>query len=157
MAFDTPAGTRGARRPTAGRMTRWFNARMVRRIRAKGGRGLMGGNVLVLTTIGAKTGQERSTPVAWFPGGSDDTWLITASAAGAARNPAWYHNLAAHPDRVRIEFDRTAVDVTADQLHGEERAAAWEGIVAANPRFANYPRVTDREIPVIRLRRRGPG
>lgn len=153
MAFDTPNGTRGARQPKANAFLRWGNQLTAQRIRKRGGRGVMGMNVLVLTTIGAKSGEERTTPVAWFPG-DGGSWLISASAAGGAKNPAWYRNLAAHPDQVRIDVDGRSVDVHAEQLHGEDRTRAWEQIVAAAPRFASYETATDREIPVIRLRRR---
>ncbi len=74
-----------------------------------------------------------------------------ASAGGAARNPAWYYNIAAHPDKVKVEIDGRTVPVTAEQLHGAEREQAWQQIIAAAPRFAGYQRKTDREIPVIRL------
>jgi deazaflavin-dependent oxidoreductase (nitroreductase family) len=63
----------------------------------------LGMDLLFLTTVGRKSGQERVTPVAWFPQG-DGTWLIVASAAGSAQNPAWYRNIAAHPDRLQIEL-----------------------------------------------------
>jgi deazaflavin-dependent oxidoreductase (nitroreductase family) len=56
--------------------------------------------------------------------GQDDSWLIVASAAGAARNPAWYYNLAAHPDQVWIETAGRKAAVTAEQLHGAERDEA---------------------------------
>jgi deazaflavin-dependent oxidoreductase (nitroreductase family) len=88
--------------------------------------------------------------VGWFPG-KDGSWLIVAPAAGAARNPAWYHNIAAHPDQVKIELHGHTIPVTADQLHGTEREEAWRQITAAAPRFAAYQRKTDRELPVIRL------
>lgn len=148
MSFDTRPGTRGARQPS-GRLILWFNKVMARRIRRKGGK-FMGADALVLTTVGRKSGLERSSPVGWFPGGGD-SWLIVASAAGAPGNPAWYYNLAAHPDQVRIAVDGRTVPVTAAQLHGAERAAAWQQITAASPRFAEYQRKTDRELPVIRL------
>ena len=102
MSFDTPTGTRGARQPS-GPFFRWLNNVMSRRVRRKGGR-IMGFNALVLTTIGAKSGAKRTNPVGWFPG-QDGSWLIVASAAGAARNPAWYYNIAAHPDEVKVEVD----------------------------------------------------
>jgi deazaflavin-dependent oxidoreductase (nitroreductase family) len=121
---------------------------MIKRVR-KSGRAA-GFNALVLTTVGRKTGVERSTPVGWFPG-PDGSWLIVASAAGAAKNPAWYYNLAAHPDRVRIETAGRTTAVTAEELHGQERDEAWRQITAAAPRFAQYQVKTDREIPVIRL------
>jgi len=54
-------------------------------------------------TVGAKSGQKRQSAVSRFPDG-DDAWLVVASAGGSAQNPAWYHNIAAHPDQVWIEF-----------------------------------------------------
>ncbi|MFC6082970.1 nitroreductase/quinone reductase family protein [Sphaerisporangium aureirubrum] len=149
MSFDTPAGTRGSRQPT-GWVFRSLNKLMARRIRRTGGATSMGFNALVLTSVGRKSGLERTTPVGYFPGG-DDSWLIVASAAGAAGNPAWYHNLAAHPDKVRVEVGGRTVAVVAEQLHGAEREQAWEQITAAAPRFAQYQDKTDRELPIIRL------
>jgi deazaflavin-dependent oxidoreductase (nitroreductase family) len=133
-------------------MVQVINKLVMNRIRRRGGK-IMGMNSLVLSTIGRKSGQERTTPVAWFPG-ENDTWLVVASAGGAATNPSWYHNLAAHPDKVQIELDGKQVAVVAEQLHGAERESAWQGITATAPRFAGYQQKTDREIPVIRLVRR---
>ncbi|WP_433462051.1 nitroreductase/quinone reductase family protein [Spirillospora sp. CA-128828] len=147
MSFDTSAGTRGARQPT-GAILRWVNRLVARRIRKTGT--TMGFNALVLTTVGRKSGAERTTPVGWFPG-PDGTWLIVASAAGAAANPAWYHNIAAHPDRIRIEVDGRKIPVTARQLRGTERERAWKQITAAAPRFAGYQDKTDRQLPIIHL------
>lgn len=152
MSFDTPDGTRGARQP-GGRFMRWMNRWMMNRIRRTGKVPFMGFDSLVLTTIGRKSGVERSTPVGWFPG-KDGTWLIVASAAGAPKNPDWYHNLAAHPDRVRIETAGRKVDVVAEQLEGAEREEAWRQITAASAQFAKYQEQTDRVLPVIRLRPR---
>jgi deazaflavin-dependent oxidoreductase (nitroreductase family) len=152
MSFDTRPGTRGARQPR-GRVLLWVNKMMVRRIRRKGNT-RMGFNTLVLTTVGRKTGQERTSPVGWFPG-DGDSWLIVASANGAVGNPSWYYNVAAHPDRVGIELDGRKIAVTAEQLHGAEREAAWQQITAAAPRFAEYQQKTDRQLPIIRLTPRG--
>ena len=150
MSFDTPAGTRGARPPSVpGAIGRWVQQRMMNQHRRKGWK-FQGMDVLFLTTIGRKTGQERITPVAWFPNG-DGTWLIVASAAGAAQNPAWYRNIAAHPDRLQIELADQKIAVTADQLTGTAREQAWERIVAAQPRYAKYQQKTDRELPVIHV------
>ena len=148
MSFDTRAGARGARLPS-GPFFRWLNQVAARRLRRKGGK-MMGSNALVLTTVGRKSGLERTNPVGWFPG-QDGSWLIVASAAGAARNPAWYYNIAAHPDKVQVELDGRKVPVIAEQLHGTERDEAWQQITTAAPRFADYQRKTDRELPVIRL------
>jgi deazaflavin-dependent oxidoreductase (nitroreductase family) len=155
MSFDTRGGTRGARVPGAGGpIGRWFTKRAVNRVRRKGHMPGMGFDTLVLTTVGRKSGVDRQTPVGWFPG-KDGSWLIVASAAGAARNPAWFHNIAAHPDRVRIEMPGRAVDVVAEQLHGAERDEAWQQIIAAAPQFAKYQEKTDRELAIIHLVPRG--
>ncbi len=148
MGFDTPAGTRGARQSRAGLMVRWVNKTAASRFRRTGK--MLGYNGLILTTVGARSGAERASPVGWWPG-PDGSWLIVAAAAGAARNPAWYHNIAAHPDKVQIEVNGRRIRVTAEQLHGAQRAQAWRQIAAAAPRFAQYQRKTDRELPVIRL------
>jgi deazaflavin-dependent oxidoreductase (nitroreductase family) len=150
MGFDTPAGTRGARQPRAGLMLRWVNKMAASRIRRTGKMMGLGFNALILTTVGARSGAQRTNPVGWFPG-NDGSWLIVASAAGAARNPAWYHNIAARHDQVKIELNGRTIPVTAEQLHGAEREEAWRQITAAAPRFAAYQRKTDRELPVIRL------
>lgn len=150
MSFDTRNGTRGSRQP-GGKLMLWVNKLMAKRIR-KSGRA-MGFNALVLTTVGRKSGAERETPVGWFPG-KDGSWLIVASAGGAARNPAWYYNLAAHPDRVYIDVSGDRIAVTAQQLHGADRDEAWREITSAVPRFAEYEHKTDREMPIIRLTRR---
>jgi deazaflavin-dependent oxidoreductase (nitroreductase family) len=110
----------------------------------------MGMDLLYLTTIGAKTGQKRLTPVARFPDG-DGSWLVVASSAGSAHNPSWYHNIAAHPDQVWIEVAGQQLRVTAEQLEGQRREQAWQRIVAGQPRYAGYQRKTDRVLPIIRL------
>lgn len=146
--FDSTRGTRGARQPK-GRLMIWLNGVMASRIR-KGKKNPMGFNTLILTTTGRKSGVERTSPVGWFPDGSGN-WLIAASANGAIDNPAWYYNLKAAPDKARIVVDGTEIPVTAEQLHGTERAAAWQSIISAAPRFSKYEVKTDRQIPVIRL------
>ena len=149
MGFDTTNGTRGARQPE-GTFLRWMNSVMSSWISRRGKAPGMPFDALVLVTIGAKSGEERRVPLGWFPspGGG---WLVVAAAAGAPKNPAWYYNLAAHPDRVSVEIPRGSVPVTAAQLHGAEREQAWQQIVSAAPQFAKYQAKTDRELPVIRL------
>ncbi len=132
---------------------KWVNNWMMGRIRKTGKMPGLGFNALVLTTVGSKTGLERSTPVGWFPG-KDGSWLIAASAAGAPKNPVWYYNLAANPDRVRVEMAGRKVDVVAEQLEGAERDEAWKQITTASAQFAGYEKKTDRLIPVIRLKPR---
>ncbi|RVW03080.1 nitroreductase/quinone reductase family protein [Rhodococcus xishaensis] len=151
MSFTHPRGTRGARKP-GGRLMRWVNKFAMRRIRRSSGK-FMGADALILTTVGRKSGQPHSTPVSWFRG-LDDGWVVVASAAGARSNPAWYHNLAAHPDQVTIEMAGQSIAVTARELHGNERDRIWETIKATFPRFAQYEQKTDRLLPVIALARR---
>ncbi|WP_435070645.1 nitroreductase/quinone reductase family protein [Amycolatopsis thermoflava] len=139
----------------ASKLSLWFqrrmNARTVTRIRRKGGR-MMGMEVLILHTTGRRSGQPRETPVTWFADGDD--WLLVASGGGN-RNPDWYANLMARPDRAAIELsgpDR--VPVKPQRLEGADRARAWQRIVAAQPRYDKYQRKSDREYPVVRLTRR---
>ena len=152
MTFNTPSGSRGVSQPgIAKQFLKLFNKFSAGRIRKTGKFGELPS--LVLTTVGSKSGQERKTPLAYFPADGGG-WLIVASFAGAAKNPSWYYNLGAHPDQVFIEFAGRAESVVAEQLHGAEREAAWRQITAASQRFKEYQEKTDRELPVIRLRTR---
>jgi deazaflavin-dependent oxidoreductase (nitroreductase family) len=112
----------------------------------------MGMDLLYLTTVGARSGQKRQSTVSRFPDG-DGAWLVVASAGGSAGHPAWYHNIAAHPDQVWIEFGGQQLRVTASQLEGEARAQAWQRITESQPRYAGYQQKTDRTIPIVRLSR----
>lgn len=150
MAIEIPpAGTRGAKAPPSGAVARGLMsvARVVHRLT---GNKMSGQPLLHLHTIGAKSGQPRISVVMAFADG-DDAWLIVASRGGTAGHPSWLYNLAAHPDRVEVEVEGRRTAVTAQTLAGEQRAAAWERITAAQPRFAGYERKTDRELPVVRL------
>jgi deazaflavin-dependent oxidoreductase (nitroreductase family) len=149
MSFDVSAGTRGPRpRGAPGPVGRRIQQWMVRQHRKKWK--FMGMDLLFLTTVGRKTGQEHTNPVAWFPYG-DGSWVIVASAGGSIQHPAWYRNLAANPDRIRIELAEGTIPVTAELLTGKARDEAWQRIVTAQPRFDGYQASTDRELPVIHL------
>jgi deazaflavin-dependent oxidoreductase (nitroreductase family) len=110
----------------------------------------MGNPVLRLTTVGARSGQERHTVLSYFPEG-DSAWIIIASAGGAISHPAWYHNMARHPDQVWIEMGKRKVKVRPQTLEGEERARAWQRVVDKAPGYNGYLTKTDRQIPVVRL------
>ena len=112
------------------------------------GRGL----VLVHHT-GARSGTERVSPVA-FLRHDIDTWLIAASKAGAPENPAWYHNLLAHPETKIETPDDGVVEVAVTELTGAERDAAWERFKQMSSGFGDYEAKTDRVIPVLSLKRR---
>jgi deazaflavin-dependent oxidoreductase (nitroreductase family) len=141
------------RRGAFAAVSRWvqhrMNARMSHKIR--GGRGtFMGMDVLILHTVGRRSGQPRETPVAWFADGAD-AWLVVASG-GKTRHPDWHLNLIGRPDRATIELPgRAAVPVTPHVLDGAERAQAWQRITAVQPRYEKYHRKTDRDYPVVRL------
>ncbi|WP_077090260.1 nitroreductase family deazaflavin-dependent oxidoreductase [Mycobacterium rhizamassiliense] len=128
-----------------------FNSRNIEEFRANHGR--LGGQfegapVLLLHSTGASSGQERVSPMMYLPDG--DRYLVFASAAGADRNPAWYHNLVAHPD-ARIEVGDDEVDVRAVELDRAERDAKYAVQAERYPGFAEYERKTTRIIPVLAL------
>jgi deazaflavin-dependent oxidoreductase (nitroreductase family) len=128
-----------------------FNRRNIEEFRANHGRlggPFEGAPVLLLHSKGARSGEERVTPMMYMADG--DRYLVFASAAGADRNPAWYHNLAAHPD-ADIEVGDDHVEVHAVELHGAERDAKYAVQAERYPGFAEYERKTTRKIPVLAL------
>ncbi|MFI7525787.1 nitroreductase family deazaflavin-dependent oxidoreductase [Nocardia salmonicida] len=133
--------------------SRWMqhrmNARMNRKIR-RGKGTFMGMDVLILHTVGRRSGQPRDTPISWFPG-EDGSWLLVASG-GKDGHPDWFLNLMAHPDRATVQLpDGDAVAVTPRVLDGAERATAWEHITTAQPRYDKYQTKAGREYAVVRL------
>jgi deazaflavin-dependent oxidoreductase (nitroreductase family) len=150
MAMEIPArGTRGAKGPPSGALGRMLMT-VARRVHRLTGSKMSGRPLLYLTTVGAKSGQPRTAVVMPFPEG-DGAWLIVASRGGTADHPAWFYNLAKHPDQVEVEVDGRKTAVVPQTLTGPDRAAAWERITRERPNFAGYEQKTDREIPVIRL------
>jgi deazaflavin-dependent oxidoreductase (nitroreductase family) len=145
----TPNGTTGKKFPAVNSFFRAALALNTGIYRILGGRGM--GKTGILTTVGAKTGQRRSLPLAVFDAGQD-TWWVVGSKGGAPEHPAWVRNLAKNPDQVELEVAGRRLPVTAESLHGSERAAAWKTIVERSPNFGDYEKGTDREIPVIRLK-----
>ena len=111
---------------------------------------MMGFPVLLLTTVGAKTGQERTHILGGFPDG-DEAWLVVASKGGAATHPAWFINLAKNPDKIWIEIGSRKLAVKAESLQGAAREEALARVAAVSPRYGEYQVKTDREIPVVRL------
>ncbi len=148
MTMQTPPGGTHGNRAMSGPMAR-FGARFMAAMYRRWGR--MASSMVLLTTVGAKSGERRVVPLGFTADG--DRWLIVATAMGSAKNPAWLHNLAVHPDQVWIELGRETVKVRPEILAGDERAAAWARVVAAAPQFGKYETQTDREIAVVRLTR----
>ena len=108
-----------------------------------------GADLLLLTTTGAKSGQPRVSPLAYFR--IDGKLLILGSFAGSDVNPAWVHNLRANPS-ARVEIGNDSSDVTARELPSAERDELFSKITAAAPGFAEYQAKTTRVIPVFELR-----
>jgi deazaflavin-dependent oxidoreductase (nitroreductase family) len=133
-------------------MSDW-NARVIEEFRRNGGTvetNGFGRRLVLLHHVGARSGQERVSPVAAIPTGTG-SWWIAASKAGAPENPAWFHNLLAHPD-VEIETpDHGTVAVHATALEGEERDAAWQRFTEMSDGFRQYEQRTSRVIPVVEL------
>jgi deazaflavin-dependent oxidoreductase (nitroreductase family) len=107
-----------------------------------------GADLLLLTTTGAKSGQPRVSPLAYFR--IDGKLLILGSYAGADVNPAWVHNLRANPS-ARLEIGNESSDVTARELPITERDELFPKITAVAPGFAEYQAKTTRVIPVFEL------
>ena len=126
---------------------------MLRSFRRGGARTQGGIETLMLETVGGKTGQPRQSVLGFFPDG-DDAWLVVASLAGAARNPAWLHNLAAQPEATVQFADGQRVGVLGETLDGADLAAAWQRLELEGPEYPKYRTKTDREIAIVRLRRR---
>jgi deazaflavin-dependent oxidoreductase (nitroreductase family) len=131
-----------------------YNDAIIAEFRANEGR--VGGNfagapLLLLTSTGAKSGGRHTTPVMYQQDG--ERWLVFASFAGAPTNPAWYHNLLAHPDAV-IEVGAGSVEVTAVVTEGAERDRLFAEQVQRYPGFGEYQDKTSRVIPVVALERR---
>jgi deazaflavin-dependent oxidoreductase (nitroreductase family) len=140
----TAPGTRGWKMPRAAIVVMGLIPAMYRVTK---GRGM--GRTLVLTTVGAKTGQKRDAHLTAFPEGG--SWLVVASKGGSATHPAWYLNMARHPDEIWVQVGGRRTRVTADSLKGAERAKAWTRIVSEFSNYGDYEKKTDREIPVVRL------
>ena len=102
-----------------------------------------------MTTTGAKSGQPRVSPLAYFR--IDGKLIIIGSFAGADVNPAWVHNLRANPS-ARVEIGNESSDVTARELPSAERDELFAQIIAAAPGFGEYQAKTTRVIPVFELR-----
>ncbi|NEC28227.1 nitroreductase family deazaflavin-dependent oxidoreductase [Streptomyces sp. SID8111] len=104
--------------------------------------------VVVLTTLGARSGKLRKTPVMRVE--HEGRYAAVASLGGAPKHPVWYHNIKAHP-RVELQDGSVRRDMTAREITGEEKAEWWKRAVEAFPPYAEYQQKTDREIPVFVL------
>jgi F420H(2)-dependent quinone reductase len=104
--------------------------------------------VILLTTVGAKTGKLRKTPLMRVEHNGE--YAAVASLGGAPKNPVWYYNISKNP-RVELQDGRVTQDYDAREVFGDEKAVWWERAVAAYPDYADYQTKTDRQIPVFVL------
>jgi deazaflavin-dependent oxidoreductase (nitroreductase family) len=109
---------------------------------------LRGKPVIILTSIGAKTGKLRKTALMRVE--HEGTYAVVASLGGAAENPVWYHNLKKHP-HVELQDGPTKRDYTAREVTGAEKANWWERAVRVWPDYDKYQAKTSRSIPVFVL------
>jgi deazaflavin-dependent oxidoreductase (nitroreductase family) len=129
-----------------------LHARLIR-MTGRLGAGAGDGAVLVLTHVGAKTGKVRQNPLMFF--NHEGGYVVVASKGGMPENPAWYHNLKAHPE-VTVLVGGKEIPVTAHPVEtGPERGALYARMVELNHGFAKYEDKTVRTIPVVRLVPRG--
>jgi len=132
-------------------MKRWGTRLHAAIYRSTGGRliGRVGGQpVLLLETVGRRTGARRTTPVQYLA--DDDMFVVVASNAGAARPPAWYLNLRADP-HARIQVGARSIDVRAQEATGQERAELWRRLTAANRYLERAARKAGRDLPLVAL------
>jgi deazaflavin-dependent oxidoreductase (nitroreductase family) len=131
-----------------------FTRALIADHRAHGGRitsgPFEGRPVLLLHTVGARTGEPRIAPLVYSR--DDDRFVVMASKAGAPTNPSWFFNLVAHPE-VTIEAEGETFRARAMVAEGAERDRLWRAHVAEHPSFAAYERQTSRVIPAISLER----
>jgi deazaflavin-dependent oxidoreductase (nitroreductase family) len=128
-----------------------WNTAIVAEFRANGGKvggQFEGSPLLLLHTVGARSGQQRVNPMMYRRVG--DNYAVFASKAGAPTNPDWYYNLKAHPE-VSAEIGTETVTLTARVATADERAPIWSAQKAEYPGFADYETKTSREIPVVIL------
>mgnify|MGYP001420615943 FL=1 len=109
---------------------------------------LKGRPVILLTTVGAKTGKIRKTPLMRVEHNGE--YAVVASLGGAPKHPVWYHNIKANP-QVELQDGEVTKDYTSREVSGDEKATWWERAVATWPDYAEYQKKTDRQIPVFVL------
>jgi F420H(2)-dependent quinone reductase len=104
--------------------------------------------ILLLEHVGARSGRRRTSPLLYIPDG--ESYAIVASKGGHPRNPAWYHNLLAHPE-VTVQVGSARKPVRARVASGEERERLWRRAVDLYPPYAAYQERTERRIPLVVL------
>lgn len=136
-------------------MASWSDA-TIQEFHAKAGKGVgpFGDQLILLTTVGARSGQERTSPVVYHRDG--ERYVVIASKGGAPDHPAWYKNLKANPV-AKVEVGTATgtekFEVRSSEAKGDERDRLYAERVAFSPGFGEYERMTSRKIPVMILER----
>ncbi len=107
-----------------------------------------GATALLLTTVGNKSGEPRTTPLIYARDGND--FIVIASKGGAPKHPAWYLNICKTPE-VEIQVKEKVMKATATTVEGPERERLWQLAVDVWPNYEQYAERTERRIPVVRL------
>jgi len=135
-----------------------YNDATIQEFHSKAGKGVgpFGDQLILLTTVGVRSGKERTSPVMYHR--DRERYVVVASKGGAPENPDWYNNLKANPvARVEVgtEMGTETFEVRASEAEGEERDRLYAERVAIAPGFGEYERQTSRKIPVMILERTG--
>jgi len=104
--------------------------------------------LLLLDQVGARSGKLRTTPLVYMPDG--DRFIVVAAKGGHPNNPAWLHNLRAHPD-TEIQIGKRRIEVHATEADAEERRILWPKALAYTAHWRRYERRTQRTIPLLIL------
>ena len=127
-----------------------YNRQLITQFRADGGASIGDRKLLLLTTRGRRTGQERTSPMMYVPSG--DRLLVIASNNGAPEDPHWYQNLVADP-AVTVELPGDTYPARAEALSGDDYEREWAAIKENFPFFAEHETRAGRRIPVVALTR----
>ena len=138
-------------RPIPAEQLKQFNQSIIKEFRDNAGKvggPFKGQRMVLLTTTGAKSGNPHTTPL--VTGMDGDVVFVVASAAGAAKHPAWYHNLVANP-QVKVELGTESFTATASPAGEPKRTQLYAAMEARTPQFTEYRDATSRTIPIVLL------
>ena len=125
-----------------------IHAFLYRRTRGRLGGKVQGLHILLLSTIGRRSGKVRVTPLGYF--NHEGSYIVIASNAGFDRHPGWFHNLRSRPD-VMVEVGDSVVAAEANVVGAGERERLWARLIVMSPGYSAYARRTKRLIPIVAL------
>ncbi|MFB6891992.1 nitroreductase/quinone reductase family protein [Kitasatospora sp. NPDC056327] len=148
---SSPSSSRSPQDSPPAQSFRSFQQSVIEEFRTNGGKvggPFEGGDLLLLTTVGRRSGRDHTVPLGYVR--ANGLLLVVASAAGAAHDPQWYHNLLARP-LVRVELGEEVFDSIAVPAEGARRDELFAAVVRAAPGYGDYQRATERVLPVVVL------